>query len=480
MNKRRRVTKWKDYEAFEEINEQANLDVLSSRWVITQRGDKIKARLVVRGFQENEKPQADAPTASRESLRIFLSITANEKFDLKTIDVRSAFLQSNPIDRTILIKPPKDVKKEGKVWRLKKACYGLVDASRQFYMSVKDELNKFGMQMADNDEALFYHHDKNGNLDGLLILHVDDFLVAGSESFLTNLPNHLMKRFDFSKMERTVFQYTGVNIEQKKDKSILIDQITYIRRIKPLEFGKNKVGFLNEEEQNQYRSLTGQLLWVSEVTRLDVAYDVRELCIKNQKASYQDIRYANKVIEKIQKKDIRILFEPLGSYKDLKISLFTDAAFRNSEDKIKSVEGRVIILENPEGKRHVISAKSCTISKVCKSVKTAETRALENGMEKAIGIARMIQEIMTGRKFRKEEEYLSLPIKCVIDSKTLYESIHSTKQVQEVSIRILVAWIKEQINKGIAEDVMWTDTKKMIAVILTKRNVNPENFQKNH
>ena len=212
LAKEEELQKWKDYEAFEEIDEQANLDVLSSRWVITQRGDKIKARLVVRGFQENEKPQADAPTASRESLRIFLSITANEKFDLKTIDVRSAFLQSNPIDRTIIIKPPKDLQKEGKVWRLKKACYGLVDASRQFYMSVKDELNKFGMQMADNDEALFYHHDKNGNLDGLLILHVDDFLVSGSESFLTNLPNHLMKRFDFSKMERTVFQYTGVDI----------------------------------------------------------------------------------------------------------------------------------------------------------------------------------------------------------------------------------------------------------------------------
>ena len=72
---------------------------------------------------------------------------------------------------------------------------------------------------------------------------------------------------------------------------------------------------------------------------------------------------------------------------------------------------------------------------------------------------------------------MTLPIKCVIDSKTLYESIHSTKQVQEVSIRILVAWIKEQINRGIVEDVMWTDTKKMIADILTKKNVNPENFQ---
>ena len=83
-------------------------------------------------------------------------------------------------------------------------------------MSVKDELNKFGMQIADNDEALFYHHNKNGNLDGLLILHVDDFLVAGSESFLANLPNHLMKRFDFSKMERTVFNIQELILSKRK------------------------------------------------------------------------------------------------------------------------------------------------------------------------------------------------------------------------------------------------------------------------
>ena len=53
LAKEQELQKWKDYEAFEEIDEQANLDVLSSRWVITQRGEKIKARLVVRGFQEN-------------------------------------------------------------------------------------------------------------------------------------------------------------------------------------------------------------------------------------------------------------------------------------------------------------------------------------------------------------------------------------------------------------------------------------------
>ena len=107
---------------------------------------------------------------------------------------------------------------------------------------------------------------------------------------------------------------------------------------------------------------------------------------------------------------------------------------------MKSVEGRIIVVEHLQGHRSVISAKSSTISKVCKSVKTAETRALENGMEKAIGIARMIGEIKIGKKYRGSQSIPTLPIHCITDSKTLHESIYSTKQIQEVSITNLIAW----------------------------------------
>ena len=57
------------------------------------------------------------------------------------------------------------------MWKLTKACYALVDASRQFYLSVKEQLEKYGMKMVEQDEAFFYHHDDEGNLDGLFFLH---------------------------------------------------------------------------------------------------------------------------------------------------------------------------------------------------------------------------------------------------------------------------------------------------------------------
>ena len=356
--------------------------------------------MVVRGFQEIVKLKADAPTGSRESFRVFLTLTANENFVLRAFDVSSAFLQSKPIDRNIIIRPPKDVKKKGKMWKLNKACYGLVDASRQFYLSVKEQLEEYGMKMVDQDEAFFYHHDDEGNLDGLFILHVDDFLVSGKKGFLENLEDHLTKRFDFGKMVESNFKYTGVKIEQKPNKAIYVDQIDYIKEIEELNFGTNKVGVVNEDEQKRYRSLTGQLLWAAEVTRLDISFNVRELCTKNMKATYKDVKEANKVVEKLKREELKIAFKPLGRYEDLKIKVFTDAAFRNSEDKVKSVEGRIIVVENLEGHRSVISAKSSTISKVCKSVKNCRNTSIRKWNGKAIAIARMIGEIKIGKKYR--------------------------------------------------------------------------------
>ena len=46
---------------------------------------------------------------------------------------------------------------------------------------VKEELETIGLKMLDQDEAFFVHHDKNGRLDGLVIIHVDDFLVSDTQ-----------------------------------------------------------------------------------------------------------------------------------------------------------------------------------------------------------------------------------------------------------------------------------------------------------
>ena len=98
---------------------------------------QIKGRLVAKGFQEGEKPQSDSPTLLRESLKMYFAVAANEGFKLRSIDIRAAFLQAKCLDREVYIEPPKDEKKEGKIWKLNKPLYGLNYVSRKFWLKVR-------------------------------------------------------------------------------------------------------------------------------------------------------------------------------------------------------------------------------------------------------------------------------------------------------------------------------------------------------
>ena len=51
-----------------------------------------------------------------------------------------AFLQTKALERDVFIKLAADIKKPGFVRRLKKLLYGFDDASRKFWLSLKDIL----------------------------------------------------------------------------------------------------------------------------------------------------------------------------------------------------------------------------------------------------------------------------------------------------------------------------------------------------
>ena len=112
------------YEVFEEV-EDCGQEWFGSRWVITQKeksdGQKsqIKGHLVAKEFQEEEKPQSDSPMLLRESLKMYFAVAANEGFKLRSIDIRAASLQEKCLNREDYMEAPKDVKKEGKIWKLK-------------------------------------------------------------------------------------------------------------------------------------------------------------------------------------------------------------------------------------------------------------------------------------------------------------------------------------------------------------------------
>ena len=79
------------------------------------------------------------------------------------------------------------MKKEGKIWKLKKPLYGFNDASRKVWLKVREVFDKCGFRILDRDKVFYFRHDKNSNLDGIVSSHVDDFILAGNDKFLDEI-----------------------------------------------------------------------------------------------------------------------------------------------------------------------------------------------------------------------------------------------------------------------------------------------------
>ena len=127
---------------------------------------------MARGYEDMQNYPKDSPTVGKSSMRIVLAMAVNKGWKIKTTDVGSAFLQGKELGREVYLSPPKEMKREGFIWRLKRCLYGLNDAARQFYQTVTECLINLGCFQSKLDPALFYRINNKGNLMGLLACHV--------------------------------------------------------------------------------------------------------------------------------------------------------------------------------------------------------------------------------------------------------------------------------------------------------------------
>ena len=305
--KQNEVRNLTDYNTFEEV-EDVGQKKIGSRWVISKKeshdGQKkdFKARIVAKGFQEDCKPQADSPTAMKESNKIFLAISANEGFEIQSVDIKAAFLQSKVLDREVYVEPPKDIKHENKIWRLIKPLYGLGDASRKFWLRVKDIFKQKGLKTVVGDKAFYYKHD-GGKLLGMVITHVDDFNIAGSEEFIDDLVQSIKRELTVSKIEKGSFRFTGVDIERMDD-GIVVSMEEYAESIESLDNIRKTTATdrLTEAELKIYRKYTGKFSWLAMNVRPDLAITAVKMAIRGRDATIKDLKRINYVIEKIRRK----------------------------------------------------------------------------------------------------------------------------------------------------------------------------------
>ena len=272
------LKKFRDYDAFKVVEDNGQY-AIKTRWVHTDqendgKGVKLKSRLCMRGdLEENiDDIRADSPTVAKDSLKLALTLAANEGFEIFAVDIQSAFLQGKNLERDVFVVPPPEAKMDGKLWLLQKAAYGLLDGSRLFYLEMKHQLEKFGFKEISGDSAFFTYH-KAGELMGFACIHVDDLLLMGNDDFKQLAFQNFFKTFKISKVEHDKFKYLGCDIERKKNGDITLQQNEYIKNIKEVEcpaLGNSCP--VKESERKEIRRVVGELLWVSLMTRPDLEF----------------------------------------------------------------------------------------------------------------------------------------------------------------------------------------------------------------
>ena len=230
--KQKEIDEWTHFKVYKEVNrnEYPEDEILSCRWVTEEKqsngGIQYKARLVIRGFEEKNSPQSDSPTASKCVIRLFLAISNIRNFKLKALNVKRAFLQSNQIQRTILVRPPKEFRKSNEiVWKLNKYVYGLNDAARGWFITVRKVLLNLGFESVKLDNSTFVYHAEKIQ-QGFIVVHVDDFLLGGISNFIQNVVSRLEKEFIIGSYKEDSFTFIGWSINQDPT-GITIDQLDY-------------------------------------------------------------------------------------------------------------------------------------------------------------------------------------------------------------------------------------------------------------
>ena len=171
--------------AFEVLPEALRPDksqAIGMRWILTWklREDgtrKPKARAVLLGYQDEayEHRATTSPVMSRQTRQMLLQLTAWKRWKVQSRQYPDTLYCIPCPEICAALGIPSD-----SVTKVKKACYGLVDAPLEWYRSVDTFLQSLGFTKLWSDPCCWVLR-VHGVLRGAISGHVDDFLFCGKQ-----------------------------------------------------------------------------------------------------------------------------------------------------------------------------------------------------------------------------------------------------------------------------------------------------------
>jgi hypothetical protein len=275
---------------------------IQCKWVLRIKRDKdgrisrFKGRLVAKGFTQifgQDFTFTFAPVARWESIRAVLCIATINDFELRHIDVKNAYLNA-PLEEEIYLVAPEG--SGAKYWRLRKGLYGLRQAGRQWYLHLNDTYASLGFTRCQSDWSVYVR--KSPSALTISATSVDDLLIASDSKTESDLvTSQIKEKFAITDSGDTQW-LLGCRIRRWRDRKLLmIDQEQYTTQIL-CDFQMENCNSVKtpcpslrlttsmcptsdkereEAAQLPYRAIVGKCMYLSNCTRPDISFAVREL-----------------------------------------------------------------------------------------------------------------------------------------------------------------------------------------------------------
>lgn len=464
-------------DAWELADAPAGATIVPCKWVFKTKCDgenlvRYRARLVAKGFAQ--KPGIDfcdtfSPVVKHSTLRVLLSLAVNLNLDITHLDVKTAFLNGYLCENVYMTKPEGfevTNNNKNKVLKLKKAIYGLKQASRAWYQRVEEVLSNLNYKKSDFEPCLFIKSKSNKNIT-IVALYVDDFFLFSNDiREVEYLKKELSLKFEIKDLGQAK-QVLGMRISYDKNKGeIRLDQEQYIdqllRKFNLLESKTASTPMevnlkLDRADQNclnqeiPYQKLIGSLMYLCVLTRPDISFAVSFMSQYNNCFDNEHWNYAKRILKYL--KGTKHYCMTFNRSVNFNLTGFVDADWANNVLDRKSYTGFCFKLGNC-----LISWESRKQNTVALSSTEAEYMALSEASKEAMYLRNLICELTGDLKcitiFNDNQSAIKLSANPVFN-----------KRSKHIDVRH--HFVREAVASGFIS-VKYLQTTQMPADILTK------------
>jgi len=495
MSEVRNFVAAKAFEALPKELQPTKDQAIGMRWLLTWKlkddgTSKAKARAILKGFQDPqyEYRATTTPVMTRLTRQCLLQTAAHRRWVVKKGDVTGAFLQGRPYPGTLYCIPCDEILqamglKQGEIVKVKRGCYGLVDAPLEWYRTISEYLASLGLVKSWSDPCC-WQWKPQGTLRGLIAGHVDDFLFTGDpkDKQWLQVEQQIKDHFKWSDWEQGKFVQCGVTIEAQPDGSFHLSQPNYVEKISEIPLNATRKREANqpttEREKSLLRTALGGLSWYAQQVAPHISAEVGLLLSEISQSVVETIIKTNKLLERSRlQKDHKLIVHAFDPQEQLGLFAWVDAAGQNRRDG-SSTQGIFIamssmnLLQGSVEKITPIAWHASKIDRVVRSPGAAEAAAMVNGEDLLFHARYQLGEFLETQPnvFDVDSTVNRIPGTLISDSRNVYDKLLteelSVKGAERRTDIEMLCLKSAQRNNGVL--LRWVHSEAQLGNALTK------------